>query len=242
MNNVNRLIVKHSLILLFLVCSSASNANTVKHQQLENIASSLNALGLLQFMRLEAVYDETIIPLADKLKFVIRDCQDEIYNGIRSELTVDYPFSSGDLVTYEYQIYIPKYFPADPQGRWFLLTQWHDQPDPALGETWENFPARSPLVALYSAPDSKFGLIYNGERTILPFHLGMWNTLKFQFEWSEGSQGKLVLYVNGVEYNFSGKNMHNNYQHYLKMGMYRHRDIESKNEVYFRNLRITTEE
>ncbi len=241
MISVRRKAFQRILVSLCFVFSSIINATTTQ-QKIENVASSLNAHGLTQFMRLEAVYDKTIIPLEDKLKFVIQGCQDKIHNGIRSELTVNYPFSAGDKVTYEYQIYIPRYFPSDPEGRWFLLSQWHDQPDPALGETWENFPGRSPLVALYSGPDSTFGLIYGEEMTVLPFYLGMWNTLKFEFLWSEGNDGKLAVHVNGIQFNFSGKNMHNNYQHYLKIGMYRHRDIESKNEIYFRNLKITTVE
>ncbi|UUM33084.1 polysaccharide lyase [Vibrio japonicus] len=241
MIGVKRNAINYLLASLCFIFPHVLNASTTQ-QQIENIANSLNAQGLMQFMRLEAVYDKTIIPLDNKLKFVIRECQDEIHNGLRSELTVNYPFNAGDKVTYEYQLYIPRYFSSDPQGRWFVLTQWHDQPDPALGETWEGFPGRSPLVSLYSAPDSKFGVTYNGDSTILPFHLGMWNTLKFEFLWSEGDEGKLAVHVNGVEFNFSGKNMHNNYQHYLKIGMYRHRDIENKNEILFRNLKITTVE
>lgn len=72
-------------------------------------------------MRLEAVYDKTIIPLEGKLKFVIQGCQDKIHNGIRSELTVNYPFNAGDKVTYEYQIYIPRYFLPTPKVAGFFL-------------------------------------------------------------------------------------------------------------------------
>ncbi len=37
--------------------------------------------------------------------------------------------------------------PAD-QLRWQIIAQWHDQPDTSLGQSWENYPGNSPMLAL----------------------------------------------------------------------------------------------
>jgi hypothetical protein len=36
----------------------------------------------------------------------------------------------------------------------------------------------------------------------------------------------------------SGPNMHNDFQHYLKVGMYRHREIQGDNWIYLRDIAI----
>jgi hypothetical protein len=43
---------------------------------------------------------------------------------------------------------LPEDFNADDLGnRWWVMGQWHDQPDRTQGETWPDFPGRSPPVA-----------------------------------------------------------------------------------------------
>ncbi len=39
-----------------------------------------------------------------------------------------------------------------------------------------------------------------------------------------------------------GANLHNRFQHYLKLGMYRHPEIMSRNSIHIRQLSIATTE
>jgi Polysaccharide lyase len=65
-------------------------------------------------------------------------------NGIRAEISVDYPYKVGDVVRHAWKMRLPDDFKADdPQNRWWVMGQWHDQPDRTLGETWAGFPGRS---------------------------------------------------------------------------------------------------
>lgn len=50
--------------------------------------------------------------------------------GNRAEVSVDFPFTQGETVRYEWQFMLPNEFPSDaPRNRWWLIAQWHDQPD-----------------------------------------------------------------------------------------------------------------
>lgn len=68
--------------------------------------------------------------------------------GDRAEISVDYPFLEGDTVSYQWQVRLPSDSQADPQSRWWILAQWHDQPDRRIGETWAEFTLRSPPIAM----------------------------------------------------------------------------------------------
>jgi len=63
---------------------------------------------------------------------------------------VNFPFHEGDAVRYAvWRSMVPKGFASDaPKNRWWIIGQWHDQPNPARSETWEGFPSRSPPVLL----------------------------------------------------------------------------------------------
>lgn len=213
-----------------------------KKEDLELIADALNAKSLLNMISLEADFGKTVVVANNSLKFEISREQQKIYNGLRSELSIDFPFKEGDEIYYSFDIFIPHSFKSDPNGRWSSFGQWHDQPNPALGETWSTFPGRSPLVLLFDKlidGKQRFGLNYGDLSVELPLIIGKWNKLQFHFKWSTDSNGFLVLNVNdGTEFKFQGVNMHNKYQHYLKIGLYRHPQIFGSNHVYYRNLNI----
>ena len=233
-------------LLIFLFSSSilgcAQKSLIEQRKDVELVAEALNARPLNKMIEFEAELGNTLFILDNALKFVISENQKKINNGIRSEITVDYPFKKGEEVYYSFDIFIPISFKSDSHGRWSSLGQWHDQPNPDLSESWQTFPRRSPLVFIFDKIiDEKqvFGLNYGNEKIRLPLKVGQWNKLSFHFKWSLGFDGFLELKVNnGKKISFFGKNMHNAYQHYLKIGLYRHPNIIGANYVYYRNLKI----
>lgn len=61
--------------------------------------------------------------------------------------------------------------------------------------------------------------------------------------WSNGSDGHAELYLdNSSEPSLAAKgpNMHHGYQHYWKVGPYRHPDIRTDNRIDIADLRIRT--
>jgi hypothetical protein len=63
------------------------------------------------------------------LEFRLVPGQAKKNNGIRAEISVDYPYGVGDIVRYQWEMRLPKDFAADkPRNRWWIMGQWHDQP------------------------------------------------------------------------------------------------------------------
>ena len=170
-------------------------------------------------------------------------------NGIRAEVTVDYPTREGETVTYSWRFLIDKDFPSDaPENRWWLFGSWHDQPNRNRGEGWEGFPSHSPPIAIgygflngadqlaltYGSPDSTtVGLV--------PFTRGVWHKVTVRIVWSRGAKGRAELRLDDSPTAVvagSGPNMHNDFQHYLKVGMYRHREIRGDNWIYLRDIAV----
>lgn len=227
-----------SLILLSLSPQALSNQ---KSEQLDSIAKSLSAVDLVEHFEVESYYGKTITAENGKLKFSITGTQKKVNNGRRSELAIDFPFKLEDEVIYSYELFIPNEYQSDIHGRWSLISQWHDQPNPNKGETWANFPGRSPLVALYDKVvngETIITIVYGDQARAIPINIGTWNSIVYHFRWSNSNSGVLNLKVNNSNFTFKGPNMHNDYQHYLKIGLYRHPDITTNNHVYFRNLKI----
>lgn len=172
-------------------------------------------------------------------------------NGVRSELSIDYPYQQGETVRYTWQFRVPEGFPNDaPENRWWVLADWHDQPDKTKGETWETYDGigqSAPIIFGYGFLDGKDQVSFTygtNHRPIgtFPFTKGEWHTITIEVTWSQGSSGKAVVYVDeAVEpaFSVSGPNMLNAYQHYMKLGMYRHPDIALDNTIHIRQVRIT---
>jgi hypothetical protein len=56
-----------------------------------------------------------------------------------------------------------------------------------------------------------------------------------------GAEGKVAVFLDGSKeavVTGTGPNMHNGYQHYLKLGMYRHPEIATENRVAIRDVSI----
>jgi hypothetical protein len=59
--------------------------------------------------------------------------------------------------------------------------------------------------------------------------------------WSRGAKGRAELRLDDspkAVVSASGPNMHNDFQHYLKVGMYRHREIRGDNWIYLRDIAV----
>ena len=170
-----------------------------------------------------------------------------------SVVSVDFPFVQGDTVRYAWQFMLPKDFISDaPRNRWWLIGQWHDQPNKKLGETWKDFPSSSPPVALEIAElNGHLGvaLVYGQtgaqqhQRHYGPLALerGKWHSITARIHWSRGTDGNASVYLDGstkATMVAEGPNMNNDFQHYLKLGMYRHPDIPTDNWIFINRVEI----
>ncbi|NOR61042.1 MAG: hypothetical protein GQ535_00935 [Rhodobacteraceae bacterium] len=168
--------------------------------------------------------------------------------GYRAEVSVDFPYAEGDTVVYAWRLRIPADSGADPENRWWLLGQWHDQPDRRIGESWDGFALRTPPVLLgyghvdgqevislaYGAPDT-LGVAYTA------LTRDVWHDLRVEIHWSTGADGWAKAFMDDMDTPFAeatGRNMFNSYQHFFKLGMYRHPDIQLNSRVQLDDLRI----
>jgi len=177
------------------------------------------------------------------------DGQKKLNGGTRAEVSVDYPFNEDDTIRYAWRMMVPDGFQCDaPANRWWLIAQWHDQPNRHSGETWDAFPSRSPpvLISIGSQDDRvAIALVYGlqQEKAYGPLFIepGKWHNLAMEIRWSQKSNGHAALYLDDFSQPaaaFDGPNMHNHFQHYLKIGMYRHPQITTDNWIYIDDLTI----
>ncbi len=173
-----------------------------------------------------------------------------VNDGKRAEVSFNFPFSQGDTIVYEWKAMIPSVFPASdvPDSRWWSISQWHDQPNVNLGETWDDFPAHPPAIALeYETLEGQdylgfyYGTFATERAGLIPFTRGEWLDIRIEIHWSQGEDGSAKLYLNGGDtplFFVQGANMFNDYQHYFKIGQYRDPKINTDNTVYFDDVRI----
>jgi hypothetical protein len=170
--------------------------------------------------------------------------------GIRAEVSVNYPFQQGDTVRYAWRFMVPKGFVSDaPKNRWWIIGQWHDQPNPARGENWDGFASKSPPVLLAlgeSQGKLGIGIAYGPDQSQkhgpLWIEPGKWHRLAVDIRWSQKADGQAVFFLDDMTKpvaTATGANMHNDFQHFLKLGMYRHPEIATDNWIYVDDLQIT---
>lgn len=183
--------------------------------------------------------------------------QKKVNGGVRAEISVDYPFQQGETVRYSWRLMFPKNFVSDaPKNRWWVIGQWHDQPNEELGETWEDFRSFSPPVLLgLGELEGKLAITLtygptNGTlepRVVGPVFLerGKWYSITVVIRWSQGPEGKASVFLDDLlepAMSVDGPNMNNDYKHYLKLGMYRHPRIATDNWIYVDDLAISKPE
>lgn len=175
--------------------------------------------------------------------------QAKLHNGIRAEVTLDPPHREGETLRYEWHFRLPPDFQSDaPQNRWWIIGQWHDQPDQTKGETWEGFPSRSPplLVGLGEisgrmALGIEYGPTQAQKHGPLYIDRGVWHHIAFIIHWSQKDDGSAQVFLDDMQQpvvTFHGRNMHNGYQHFLKLGMYRHPGIDQASTIQLSRLNV----
>ncbi len=195
-------------------------------------------------------------------KFTVRP-GDRTSNGNRAELVWDNREQPGSQSWYGWSFLVPSdYADVEPKPNlWQLMGQWHDQPDPGRGETWDDFPGHSPPISIvYSAKKgaSRIELWYGTYAAgaiqkivaTAPIQKGRWNDLVFHIGWSPREDGFIEAWLNGKpfiaqgdkrhnkQHKVFGANMWNAYPHYLKIGLYRSSLITTTNSVYFDEVKI----
>ncbi len=252
-----------SAALSFSVWSlvAADQSTTSKNAFAEQAHREKDYLGavlppdLMRYAGIEVPSRDNIQILSDAggryLEFRLIPGQARKNNGIRAEISVDYPYKVGDVVRYRWKMRLPEDFKADDaQNRWWVMGQWHDQPDRTKGETWQGFPAHSPPVSFnYGRRDGKDYLSFLAGPPrmksvgLIPITRGTWHSLDVVIQWSPDVNGRLAVFVDDARapaITWPGPNMHNSYQHYLKLGMYRHPEIATENRLAIRDVSIET--
>lgn len=234
--------------LSFLMLSTSVYSQEVGCSSLSKpqLARALGAPALAQWLTWEVASCEDLVIYGDSVAFKLRPATEPVHGGIRSEVAVNFPYQEGDTVRYSWEMKFPADFTGDSLNRWWALAQWHDQPDRRIGETWANFPPRSPPVSLYIEQRNGvagMGVIYNGtnKRSWAKLPLGEWIAVTVSLHWSTQEDGQLLFFVDKFpefSLHLHGNNMQNSYQHYLKLGQYRHSGIKIKSSVLFRKLKI----
>ncbi|MBS1142133.1 MAG: signal peptide protein [Proteobacteria bacterium] len=179
--------------------------------------------------------------------FLLNATNQPLNGGIRSELAIDFPFVEGDTVEYRWSVMIPT---QDPPGgdsqQWWVIAQWHDQPDPRLGQTWATLKPQSPPVAIYI--ERRNGIVGIGlqgmqgkKNSWAPVPLGVWLKLNATIRWSTTTTGSILFSVEGhpeLDSILSGPNMLNGYKHYFKAGQYRAPSVSKASLIYLKNVRF----
>lgn len=210
------------------------------------LANSLNLdSSLVAYVGIEIPSCNNLKLFDDYVGFYLDENDTYVNNGVRSEVSLDFPFHEGDVVEYSWSVFFPSLnSPGVFERGWWVIAQWHDQPDRNKSETWKNFPHRAPPVSIfveqyeggvYIGVQSEFGDKFH--RAFIP--AGEWVRLKVVIKWSSSDDGyaSLVLDENlEVASIFFGKTMHNSYQHYLKIGQYRSPNIGRKTLFFARDL------
>lgn len=245
--------IKITILLLILLCPVFAGDNPITRVVKEEILSVLISDSTVRaYARIEIPDERNVTVHDDYLSLHLFEGQELLFNGVRSEVTVDLPYEEHDTVVYQWEVMIPNGFQHDaPENRWWNVVQWHDQPDLTLGETWADLTARSPVISLhlkfyeggyYFAP--RYMHVEPPMEDLIEIQPGEWIKLRFEIRWSQGNDGYLKIHVNDDQLphvHYTEPNMHNGYQHYLKIGMYRHPDIATDNTINLRNLYIWNE-
>jgi len=168
---------------------------------------------------------------------------DYVNGGSRAEL------SWFHLMPYESEIYIAYSLKLDTNyqdsGQWQIFGQWHDQPDVLNGESWDNFPANSPPVALqYTNYQLGVSVLYqkDGQKIVplVDYVPGKWIDFTFHIKWSLSDDGFVEGWTNGGKWfdKIYAPTMVNRMGNYLKIGIYRGPKADKTNTVYYDEIRI----
>ncbi len=166
----------------------------------------------------------------------------------RSELQLKGTAPSNTEVYYSWDIKIDGAYQESDD--WQIIGQFHDQPDPAIGETWSDYPAHSPPLAFKYRNGSLIISVYsweiNGvmELVSTPLTKDAWHKIITRVYWSTENDGFVETWLDGnlIEgpdevTRYTARNLFNNAGNYLKIGLYRSKSILTANTVYYDNIK-----
>lgn len=169
------------------------------------------------------------------------------YRTARSEIQLKSTAQEGKEIYYSWDFMIDnRYIESDG---FQIIGQFHDQPDPAKGETWNNYPANPPplsynyingelIIAVYS-----FEIDHVSHLVAVPITKGEWHQIKSRIFWSTTDHGFMEFWLDGTQIEefgvkrYTARNCFNKAGNYLKIGLYRSNDIDSVGIVYFDNIK-----
>lgn len=181
---------------------------------------------------------------------------DLVNSGARAETVLSDSDPLHQKAWYKWSFMVPADYMDSSVSRWEILAQWHDQPEDG---NWTFYPAHSPMVALHygvtnggsgvqlvygrNAPGYE-GYQYSG---IYPIVKGKWYTATVYVFWALDTNGNCIFRLTADGTNiqplsgaatasFNGPNMYNRAPAYLKLGLYRNREITTTNSVYIDGL------
>lgn len=228
---------------LLLNSVHAQGCKLVDKYRLANVMAIDSAL--IPILNFEIHGCENLIVADNYVGFVLNEQKFLVNGGVRAELAIDFPFAEGDTVEYNWSVLMPaKDAPGGESNQWWAIAQWHDQPDPRLGQTWATLKAQSPPVAIYV--ENRKGVVgiglqdWAGKKTSwAPVPTGIWLNFIATIKWSTGANGWVRFRVEDhpeLEFAAFGKNMLNGYQHYFKAGQYRTPSVSRYSVIYMKNF------
>jgi hypothetical protein len=238
------------LTALLLVGGSILNASAHSCDKIDRqtLAKALAVeQRLIPYMHLEIPSCNHVQLHDGHASFILTDQDSMINNGVRSEFTFDYPFREGDMIEYRWAMMLPSVnTPGSRAARWWVVAQWHDQPNPRLGETWPTFRPKPPPVAIFvEQRQGVIGIGIQDEHAIKhswsPVPLDVWLDVSVVIHWSTRTNGWALMTVNGQRrfpHRYDGRTMLNNYQHFLKLGQYRAPGVGSRSVVNMKAVQI----
>jgi len=252
--------ILYSFIVLLSIFTAKFTYAACEFVDKQNLAEAMNIQHDLRSMVSIEIASCSNVSLENGyVGFILNEKNEVIHSGIRSEVSIDYPFIEGDTVEYQWSIMIPKeYSPGNEavRGEWWIIGQWHDQPDPNLGETWRTYSASSPPAAIYI--ETRNGVVGIGLSTFqrdgaqkkykkinwVPVPKGKWLDLNVTINWSRTKKGLISFKIDDMpmfDVISLGPNMLNKYQHYLKLGQYRSPKHSKKSVIYIKDVHIETQ-
>lgn len=168
----------------------------------------------------------------------------------RSEIQLQSTAQEGKEIYYSWNFKIDSTYVESAD--WQIIGQFHDQPDPALGESWNTYPANSPPLAYKYKNEQLVIAVYSFETNAVmdlvavPLTKGVWHQIKSRVYWSTGKDGYMEFWLDSTQIEASGltrysaRNCFNKAGNYLKIGLYRSKDKQSVGMVYYDNIKSGT--
>jgi len=160
----------------------------------------------------------------------------------------------GSEIWYAWSVLIPndyQYLSTNAKN-YQIMGQWHDQPDPGRKPTGYS----PPISVHYESTGGsagfriKYGRIQAGDvikSYYTPIQKGKWVDLIFHIRFSQGSDGFLEAWKDGVQLSsesgvtrITGPNMYNSEPNYLRLGLYRGKAQTQTNTFYYDEIKIAT--